>query len=194
MAFANPTEMNGDIATTLAYLKKNPAYIKSFQKSYPHITEEALFDAIEAYIFTLLTPSPFDAYLKGDKNALTPSAKRGFQLFQEKGCVSCHNGVNIGGSMYQKLGLFNTETLKRGDNLGRYAVTQREKDKYVFKVPTLRNVARTAPYLHDGSAQTLHEVIKIVATYQLGEEFNDDEIDDLVSFLKSLSGRTPNER
>lgn len=192
-AYKGYAEMNGNIANTLTYLKKNPSYLRSFKKSYPRITEEALFDALEAYIFTLLTPSPFDAYLKGDRNALSDSAKRGFKLFQEKGCVSCHNGVNIGGSMYQKLGLFNTDTLKRGDNLGRYALTKKEKDKYVFKVPTLRNVALTAPYLHDGSVQTLHEVIKIVATYQLGEEFKDDEIDDLVSFLKSLSGRIPNE-
>lgn len=193
-AFIGSTEMNGNIGNTLAYLKKNPAYQKSFKKSYPYITEEALFDAIEAYISTLLTPSPFDAYLKGDKKALTPSAKRGFKLFQEKGCVSCHNGVNIGGSMHQKLGIFNTESLNRGNNLGRYALTKREKDKYVFKVPSLRNVALTAPYLHDGRGKTLKDVIKIVATYQLGEEFKEDEINDLISFLKSLSGRIPNEQ
>lgn len=192
-AFVNPDEMNGDIASILAYIKKTPAYIKKFNKSYQNISEEALFDAIETYVSTLLTPSAFDDYLKGDDNALSQSAKRGLKLFQEKGCISCHNGVNIGGGMYQKLGLFNEETLNRGDDLGRYTVTKKEKDRYVYKVPSLRNVALTAPYLHDGSVKTLREVIRIVEIYQLGEEFTNDQIDDIESFLRSLSGRVSHE-
>jgi len=192
-AFLNPLEMNGNLLKTLKYLESDPNYTRMFEKSYQKIDEKALFDAMEAYILTLLTPSAFDAYLKGDKTAISEKAKRGLAIFQTKGCVACHNGRNIGGNMFQKLGIFDEENLKRDKNTGRYSITKKEIDRYVFKVPSLRNVTLTAPYLHDGSISTLDETIQMIGRHQLGIEFDANEVDEIEAFLETLSGKLSNE-
>lgn len=109
----------------------------------------------------------------GDKRAISEEAIAGYKLFESKGCVACHNGLNIGGGMFQKFGIFDEKSIKRGDDLGLYSITKRDEDKYVFRVPSLRNVAKSAPYLHDGSVQTLKEVIRLMIKHQIGEKVDE---------------------
>jgi hypothetical protein len=129
-------------------------------------------DAIATFERSLATPnSRFDRFLRGDAKALGETERAGYKLFKQIGCTSCHQGVNIGGNSYQRLGVMEDYFAVRGKitgaDLGRFNITRREEDRYLFKVPSLRNVALTAPYLHDGSAQTLHDVVAIMARYQL---------------------------
>ncbi|MEO0223793.1 MAG: c-type cytochrome [candidate division WOR-3 bacterium] len=128
---------------------------------------------------TLITPSRFDKFLKGDKKALTEQEKRGLKTFIEVGCVACHNGVLVGGNMYQKFGIFEPYwKYTKSDSIdeGRYVETKRDEDKYVFKVPSLRNVVMTPPYFHDGSK------------VQLGKDLTKEQINDIINFLKTLTG------
>ena len=136
---------------------------------------------------TLITPnSPFDRYLMGDENAISPEAKKGFITFKEQGCVACHQGVNVGGNSFQRFGsLIGVQS----DSKGRYEVTNDEQDMYYFKVPSLRNVELTAPYLHDGRLKTLEDTVKFMANYQLAQSLSEEEISNIVSFLKSLTGQ-----
>lgn len=149
--------------------------------------------AIAAYEDALVaTGSPFDRYLLGDRNAISAEAKRGFERFVSLGCVACHQGRNLGGNMYQRLGVIGDYFADRGDvteaDYGRYNVTGREEDRYHFKVPSLRNVADTAPYFHDGSAATLKEAVATMVKYQLGRSLSEHEITEIVAFLETLSG------
>ena len=161
------------------------------------VTQNNLAEVIAEFEKALITPnSRFDQYLRGDKNAITPQEKRGYKAFQEAGCISCHNGVNIGGNMYQKMGIMlpYDHTYKPQDFSvlnGRYNVTKRERDKRVFKVPSLRNIALTAPYLHDGTAETLKDVIMDMREHQLGLLDESDEVEDIEMFLKTLTGEVP---
>ncbi len=143
--------------------------------------------AIGAFERTLLTPSRFDDFLKGDKDALDEDEKRGLKKFVDVGCATCHNGVVIGGNSYKKLGIvvpYNTS------DMGRYEVTKLEGDKRVFKVPSLRNITRTGPYFHDGSVATLDEAIELMAKHQLGRNHLDNnDVRDIKAFLGSLTGK-----
>jgi len=142
----------------------------------------------------LLTPdSRFDLFLKNKIKALTDDELKGYNLFKQYGCVSCHQGVAVGGNLYQRFGVIGNYFANRGNitpaDLGRYQVTQNEKDKYVFKVPSLRNVVLTAPYFHDGSTNTLEEAVEIMMLYQLGRTPNKQDTKNIVLFLKTLTGQ-----
>ncbi len=188
----NPKEMDTDIPKMVQRLRLDPSYRKAFARLYADgVTFENVTDAIAEFEKSLTTPdSPFDRYLKGDQKALNATEKAGYALFRSFGCISCHNGVNIGGNLYQKLGVFEPYPQHKRD-LGRYEVTHKEKDRYFFKVPSLRNVARTAPYLHDGSVAELNETIALMLRYQLGREATREEIDKIAAFLRTLNGRLP---
>ncbi|MEN4053917.1 MULTISPECIES: cytochrome-c peroxidase [Sulfurimonas] len=185
----NPIEMASSFKEVVAKLRKSE-YKKLFDAIYDDgITKQNITDAIAEYEKTLITPnSRFDKYLRGDSKALTQEEKEGYALFKSKGCASCHHGENIGGNLYNKFGIFN-ET--NSEWLGRYNITHKERDKYFFKVPSLRNVARTAPYFHDGRTYDLKEAVEIMSQYQLGRHITKEEISKIVAFLKSLNGELP---
>ena len=185
----NPIEMGNDFSTLIKTLNATPYKLK-FHKIYEDgITQNNIADAIAEYEKTLITPnSRFDKYLLGDKLAITKNEKNGYELFKSKGCIACHHGVNVGGNLYNKFGVMQSVDSRR---LGRYEVTRNDNDKYYFKVPTLRNIEHTAPYLHDGRYDNLEDVVKFMARYQLGKVIKKSEIDDIVSFLRTLSGEIP---
>jgi cytochrome c peroxidase len=145
---------------------------------------------------TLVTPSPFDAFLSGDDRALSPAAKVGLRTFVQVGCVACHNDVGVGGATYQKFGLAEDYWKATGSpsiDKGRFDVTQNPVDTHVFKVPSLRNVAMTPPYFHDGSVPTLAAAVRVMARVQLGRTLTDGEVADIVAFLDSLTGQLPHD-
>lgn len=183
----NPVEMGNSFENLIKTLK-NSSYNDMFLEIYPNgITKENITDALAEYEKTLITPnSPFDRYLKGDKDALSQDQKEGYELFKTKGCIACHNGTNIGGNMYSKFGVIFSIHDK---NLGRYNITKDENDKYFFKVPSLRNVDQTAPYFHNGSEPSLKKAVEFMAEYQLGRTIPDQEIDKIVAFLHSLTAK-----
>jgi len=187
---ANPVEMGNTIENALKDLKNDTQYVEAFNHIYTDgITEKNLADVLSEFEKTLTTPnSPFDRYLRGDKNALSANAIRGYQLFKEKGCISCHNGINIGGNLFNRFGIYGDPKSKE---LGRYEITHKEEDKYVFKVPSLRNVSVTAPYMHDGRATSLKEAVNLMFKYQLGRRIHGKDLRDIVSFLQSLTGELP---
>lgn len=187
----NPVEMGNTHDQVISTLKKNLTYQQTFKTLYPKkgITIDTVADAITEFEKALTTPnSPFDRYLRGDQDAISSEAKEGYELFKAKGCISCHNGINIGGNLYQKFGIFKEYNTT---NLGRFNVTQKEYDKYFFKVPSLRNVEKTAPYFHEGDVKTLNEAVKMMGEFQLGRLLKPDEIDKIVAFLQSLTGEIP---
>jgi len=189
----NPIEMASSWHEILPRLSADNKYQTAFRKIYPKgITADTIADAIATFERSLFTPnSRFDYYLRGNKNALSDKEHEGFLRFKEYGCASCHQGLNLGGNMFQRFGVFegyfDNKSLTKED-LGRYNVTQLEQDRYVFKVPSLRNVAVTAPYLHDGSAKTLEEVVLIMGIYQLGQTLSDEDVEYMTAFLGSLTG------
>ncbi len=185
----NPVEMGNSFENLIKTLSKTP-YKEKFDKIYKNgITKESITDAIAEFEKTLITAdSPFDRYLKGDKKALNTKEKKGYALFKSKGCIACHHGINIGGNMYNKFGIVKDIKDK---NLGRYNITKDEKDKHVFKVPSLRNITKTAPYFHNGSVKNLTDAVKFMSNFQLGKPINEEEISQIVSFLKSLNGKMP---
>ncbi len=152
--------------------------------------------SIAAFERKLVTPSPFDAFLAGDEKALNDAEKAGLDKFMSTGCIACHSGNLLGGNMYQKFGTFgNYWELTKSEPIdeGRFEVTENEADKYMFKVPSLRNVAGTSPYFHDGSVKDLGESVKIMAKLQLNKELSEEEVKSIVAFLNSLSGEVPEE-
>ncbi|MDY6936522.1 MAG: cytochrome-c peroxidase [Cyanobacteriota bacterium] len=175
-------------------LKQSEEYQMLFATIYDDgITRENIKNAIATFERSLITPnSRFDRFLRGDRYAITTEEKRGYALFKSYGCASCHQGVNVGGNMFQKLGIFEDYFEKKENlspvDLGRYNVTQDPRDRYTFKVPTLRNIAETAPYLHDGSAKTLEGAIQVMAKYQLGRQLSPDDTEAIVRFLHTLTG------
>jgi cytochrome c peroxidase len=185
----NPVEMDSTFKELIPKLQKTH-YKRLFDTIYPEgITKHNIANALAEYEKTLITPNaPFDKYLRGDADALTKDEKEGYELFKTKGCVSCHHGVNLGGNLYNKFGVFEDPNSQQ---LGRYNVTKKERDKYYFKVPTLRNIEHTAPYFHDGRTYNLKEAVLIMAQYQLGREITNEEVDKIVAFLKTLSGELP---
>ena len=187
----NPVEMGSSMDEVVSKLKEDKKYKKLFMQIYKSdITADNITDAIAEFEKALVTPnSRFDKYLRGDKEAISSYEKEGFELFKSNGCISCHNGVNIGGNLYQKVGIVMDYTENK--DLGRYEVTKKEKDKYFFKVPSLRNIELTAPYLHDGSKESLYKAIKFMMVYQLGNIPAETEIKKIMVFLKTLSAPTP---
>lgn len=187
----NPLEMNETLANVIDKLSSSKTYKQRFEEIYPDgITQKNLANAIAEFEKTLTTPdSKFDRYLRGDETALDSREKEGLRLFKSKGCIACHNGMNIGGTLYQKIGIFETFSGTGSEDLGRYNVTKKPFDKYYFKVPSLRNVEKTAPYFHDGSVATLKDAVTIMVSMQLGYELRDDEIEDILSFLRALTGK-----
>ncbi len=187
----NPLEMNNDFKNIISKLKNDDYYKNAFKIYKDGMTQDNILDAIVEFEKALVTPhSKFDRYLLGDKDILSTEEKEGFELFKDYGCISCHNGVNIGGNLYQKMGIIKEYKIKSG-NLGRYNVTKNEEDKYYFKVPTLRNIEHTSPYMHDGSEENLKETIKVMIEYQVGIIPTDEEIYKIELFLKTLNGNTP---
>ena len=191
-----PAEMASSWPQILAKLRRDSRYVKAFRAHYRDgVTADNVRNAIATYERSLVTPSRFDRFLRGDRAAITARERAGYEIFKQYGCASCHQGVNVGGNMYQVFGVMDDYFAHRGNmkdaDLGRYAVTHDERDRHVFKVPSLRNVAQTAPYFHDGSAATLPLAVRVMGWYQLGRALTDEEIDLLVGFLTTLDGTLP---
>ena len=187
----NPIEMGmPSEAAVVGKLKKIDEYKAMFAEAFKDekdpIQYKNIGKAIGAFERTLITPSRFDDFLKGDENALNDAEKRGLQKFVHMGCANCHNGVAIGGNSYKKIGL--VEEYETSD-VGRFAVTGLEMDKKVFKVPSLRNITKTAPYFHDGSVKTLDQAIEEMAEHQLGREVGPGFIEDVKAFLGALTAK-----
>lgn len=187
-----------DLRAAMARIEAIPHYREMFRKAFPGandpLTPENWGRAIGAYERTLVTPSPFDAYLKGDAAALSAPARAGLRKFVDAGCAGCHSGVGVGGGMYQKFGVVEDywkETHSRSVDKGRFDVTASAADMYVFKVPSLRNVAMTPPYFHDGSVATLSDAVHVMGKVQLGRDLPKQDVDAIVAFLESLTGQLP---
>ncbi|QGM99322.1 cytochrome-c peroxidase [Methylocystis parvus] len=192
-SFGNP-----DQATAMSKLKAIPAYAEAFAKAFPDdkdpINSKNWGAAVATFERTLLTPSKFDAFLAGDAKALSPQEQAGLRKFIDTGCASCHNGPGIGGDSFQKFGVsadYWTETGSKTPDKGRADVTKNDADLYVFKVSSLRNVAKTAPYFHDGSVADLTKAVKVMGKVQLGETLSDADAAEIVAFLGSLTGAVP---
>jgi len=190
-------EMANTPGQVVATLKSMPQYVEWFKAAFPGEADPVTFDnfamAIEAFEATLITPAPFDSFLNGDDDALSAEAKRGLQLFMDKGCASCHAGINVGGEGYYPFGLIEkpgADVLPENDK-GRFAVTNTADDSYVFRAAPLRNIALTAPYFHSGKVWGLKQAVAIMGTAQLGEKLEGNDVDLIVAFLESLTGRAP---
>lgn len=197
----NPVEMAmPNEKAVVQRLSKIKEYTEAFAKAFPGdksaITYDNLKKAIGAFERKLVTPSKFDTYMKGDDNALTNEEKEGLQTFISAGCIACHSGNLLGGTMYQKFGLFGdywTLTKSAKVDNGRFDVTKNEADKYMFKVPSLRNIEKTAPYFHDGSVQDLTQAIIIMGKAELNKDITAEDANKMILFLKTLTGTVPNE-
>ena len=195
----NPKEMASNWAQVEVKLLGDAEIARRFRALYADgITPNNIRDAIATYERSLVTPNaPFDRFLRNEPNALTTEQRRGWDLFQSYGCASCHQGINLGGNMFQKMGLLGDYFADRGnvteaDN-GRYNFTRRIENLHEFRVPTLRNVELTAPYFHDGSAATLEHATIVMARYQLGRPMPTDDVAAITAFLRSLTGQLPGE-
>ena len=173
-------------------------YLPAFRAAYPNDAEPLSARnygrAIEAYQATLVTPAPFDRFLAGDDRALGEHQKAGLRAFMANGCGGCHSGPLLGGSLTQRFGVVKDYWLETGSgkpDAGRFAITKKEEDRYVFRVPMLRNVAKTAPYFHDGSVERLDRAVRIMASVQLGRALDDASVSSIVAFLESLTGEVP---
>ena len=192
----SPIEMGNLWPEVVAKLYQDHGYPAEFAAIYPDgISRKNIKNAIAEFVRSLITPnSRFDQWLKGDDNALSPLEKEGYALFKDYGCVSCHQGVNVGGNMFQVFGVLNDYFKKRGDitdaDLGLYNITGNEEDRHSFKVPSLRMAAHTAPYLHDGTAETLRDAVDAMFEFQLGREAPDEDKDAIVAFIKTLAGES----
>lgn len=190
-------EMDSSWPEIIGKLKRSPDYIAAFQALYADgITSNNIKEAIATFERSLVTPnSRFDRYLRGDRKALTPEEQEGYRRFKAYGCAACHQGVNVGGNMFQGFGIFGNYFQDRGTETvadrGRYNVTGKERDRGLFKVPSLRNVELTSPYFHDGSVETLAEAVQVMGQYQLGRQLSTEDIDAIVQFLTTLTGELP---
>ncbi len=189
----NPKAFDTNWAEIIAKLQQDQALVHQVTSAYPDgLQGKNIKNALVAFQRSLVTPSRFDQYLRGDATAISDAEKQGYQKFKNYGCVACHQGINVGGNMFQRFGVMGDYFKARGNltdaDLGRYQVTKRDSDKHVFKVPSLRNVAMTAPYFHDGSAKTLEEAVDVMFKYQLGRTAPDEDKRLIVQFLASLTG------
>jgi len=190
----NPVEMGSAWADVVQKVQQDAKYKSAFGAAYKDgVTKANIQNAIATFERTLITPNArFDKFLRGDVNAISAAEKIGYAKFKQYGCVACHQGVNVGGNMFQKFGVMGDYFAKRGNptqaDLGRYLVTGLDSDRHVFKVPSLRNVALTAPYFHDASAKTLEDAVAIMFKYQIGRVASQEDRDAIVSFLNTLTG------
>ncbi|HJV33899.1 cytochrome-c peroxidase [Geomonas sp.] len=191
-------EMNNNPELVVQTLKSIPGYTPLFWKAFPGeknpITFANMAKAIEAFEATLVTPdAPFDRYLKGDRKALTAKQEAGLRAFIDNGCVACHGGINVGGSGYFPFGLKEEPSaeVRPANDMGRFKLTNTEKDKFVFRAPSLRNVAITQPYFHSGRVWTLKDAVGVMSTAQLGINLTAQSSDNIVAFLESLTGKQP---
>lgn len=194
MPVTNPVEMAmPDEDYVLGVVGSIPGYVDAFEQAFPDDSEpvnlENFGKALGAFQRVLTTPSPWDAFLAGDKDALTNEEKQGFNDFVAAGCIACHMGTYLGANNFQKVGL--ARPWPNQDDQGRYEVTGEDSDRMMFKSSSLRNVEKTSPYFHDGSAETLDEAVQVMAEYQLGRELPDEQVDSIVIWLKSLTGEIP---
>lgn len=195
----NPVEMGSKWPDVLSKVSRDGVYKTAFGAAYKDgVTKANIQNAIATYERTLITPGArFDQYLQGDQNAISPQEKAGYAKFKQYGCVACHQGVNVGGNMFQKFGVMGDYFAARGKpseaDLGRYLVTKEEGDKHVFKVPSLRNIALTAPYFHDGSAKTLEDAVDVMFKYQLGRVAPREDKAAIIKFLHTLTGAQPSQ-
>jgi cytochrome c peroxidase len=192
----NPVEMALPNAETgVKVLKSMPEYVSAFQRAFPDDKDPVTFDnvgrAIGAFERKLTTPSRWDDYLRGNETALTEPEVEGLRVFTNVGCMVCHTGEFVGGAMYQKVGV--VDAWPNQKDQGRFEVTKQEVDRMMFKVPTLRNVAKTAPYFHDGSVATLDAAVRTMGRHQLGLNLSDREVSAIVAWLGSLTGKLPEE-
>lgn len=192
-SFGNP-----DYAAVVAKLKSIPGYAELFAKAFPEdkdpITEKNWGKAIAAFERTLPTPTKFDDFLRGNAKALSAAEQAGLRKFIDVGCANCHNGVGVGGDSFQKFGVVSDywkETGSAQPDKGRADVTKNDADLYVFKVPSLRNVAKTGPYFHDGSVADLPRAVRVMGKTQLGADLADKDVESIVAFLGSLTGPVP---
>jgi cytochrome c peroxidase len=190
----NPRLMNMTWPELLAKLRADADYVAGFKSAYSEgLTRANITNALATFARSLLTPNArFDRHLRGERQVLTAAEQRGYELFKSYGCVACHQGINIGGNMYQKFGVFAEANDKEAPSavvdLGRYWITKAPRDREVFRVPSLRNVAVTAPYFHDGRARTLAEAVETMAKVQLGRTLKPEERGSIVEFLHTLTG------
>jgi cytochrome c peroxidase len=185
-------------ADVVKKLKEIGGYDSLFKEAFPQDQDPVNMDnfalAVGAFERTLVTPSPFDSYLAGNSQVMTMQQKDGLNLFMDVGCSDCHSGTYVGGQKYQKFGLIEpywNYTKSQPIDEGRFVVTKNESDKYVFKVPILRNAAMTSPYFHDGSVDSLNQAIWIMGKIQLGRDLSKKELEDIHAFLNSLTGVIP---
>jgi cytochrome c peroxidase len=190
----NPVEMAMPSEKhVIAVLTSMPEYVAAFQKAFPGEAKPVTYDnfakAVGAFERNLVTPSRWDQYLKGDKNALTEQEKQGFLKFSDTGCAACHSGAYVGGSLYQKLGV--AKPWPDAKDPGRFNVTKNERDRLMFKVPSLRNIEKTGPYLHNGQVATLEEAIRLMAEYEVGKSLAPADVAAIATWLKTLTGTIP---
>ena len=192
----SPIEMGSLWPEVVTKLYEDDSYPKRFEAFYPDgINRKNIKNAIGTFVRSLVTPnSRFDQWLNGDETALNENEKHGYALFKSYGCVSCHQGMNVGGNMFQVFGVLNEYFKKRGNiteaDFGRFNVTGNPSDRHAFKVPSLRMAAFTAPYLHDGSAETLRDAVDVMFEFQLGRKAPDEDKDAIVAFIKTLAGES----
>lgn len=188
----NPMEMGSSWEEVIPRLQAVEDYVHQFDTLYDDgITGENITHAIAEFERSLITPSPFDEFLRGNTNAISAEAQNGYRLFKSYGCVSCHQGINVGGNLFQKFGAlisFYEDREVNAVDSGRMNVTQQAEDKFVFKVPSLRNAADTGPYFHNASASTLQDAILIMGQLQLGKTLPQNDINDIEHFIHSLTG------
>ncbi len=193
----DPNEMASSWSDAVQTLNADPVYAKEFFSVFgAPASRENISQAIVEFEKTLLTPNaPFDRFLRGDVNALTTSQKRGYEKFRSYGCVACHQGVNVGGNMFQAFGVMGDYFKDRGgvfkSDLGVFKHSNNPADRHVFRVPSLRNVEKTAPYFHDGQTKTLEDAVNVMGKYQLGRKLSKEEAADIANFLRSLTGEIP---
>jgi len=188
----NPVEMAMPSAdAVMAVLKSMPEYVEAFKAAFPEDSDPMTYDhfgkAVGAFERQLATPGRFDDFLAGKEDALSKEERKGLSTFIEAGCTACHSGALLGGHMYQKLGL--VKAWPNQKDQGRFEVTQAEGDRMMFKVPSLRNIADTAPYFHDGQTARLEDAVKLMAKHQLGRELSEAQTGSIVTFLKALSAQ-----
>ena len=192
----SPIEMGSLWPDVIATLYQDDYYPDAFEALYADgITRETVKHALAEFMRSLNTPnSRFDQWLQGDENALSDEEKEGYTLFKDYGCISCHQGANVGGNMFQVFGVINDFFGRRGNfteaDLGRFNVTGHPEDRHSFKVPSLRMAAYTAPYLHDGSAATLRDAVDAMFEFQLGRQAPDRDKDLIVAFIRTLAGES----
>ncbi|MBI3480049.1 MAG: cytochrome-c peroxidase [Nitrosomonadales bacterium] len=190
----HPDEMASTWDEVTAKLGNDASYRRDFSSIYPDgIQISTVKDAVSTFERSLITPNArFDRFLRGDKQALDQDELAGYGLFKNLGCISCHQGRNVGGNMYEKLGIVGDYFIQRGNvqeiDYGRYNITKIEEQRHDFRVPSLRNVALTAPYFHDASASTLEQAVAIMGKYQLGVDLSGEEVRKIVKFLNTLTG------